>query len=55
MTDNADHRDERTCANGDGNPICPPSKVICRQCLDKIGATLRGMLRKAEEAERNDR
>lgn len=28
------------CANGDGNPICPPSKVICRQCMDKIISNL---------------
>ena len=28
------------CANGDGNPVCPPSKVICRQCMDKIISNL---------------
>jgi hypothetical protein len=28
------------CANGDGNPVCPPSKVICRECIDKISSTL---------------
>jgi hypothetical protein len=31
------------CVNGDGNPICPPSRVICRACLDRIGDTLRQM------------
>lgn len=24
------------CANGDGNPVCPPSKVICKVCIDRI-------------------
>jgi hypothetical protein len=33
------------CANGCDAPVCPPSKVICRACLDKIGATLRGLLK----------
>ena len=32
------------CANGDGNPVCPPSKVICRKCLDKISSTLQEMV-----------
>jgi hypothetical protein len=32
------------CANGDGNPVCPPSKVICRACLDKITSNLEDML-----------
>jgi hypothetical protein len=22
------------CVNGDGRPICPPSAVLCRECLD---------------------
>ena len=43
------------CANGDGNPICPPSKVICRKCLDKITATLHGMLERAQKRELDDR
>ena len=33
------------CANGDGNPVCPPSKVICRECMDKITATLENMIK----------
>ena len=41
-----------SCANGDGNPVCPPSLVICRACMDKITETLHEMLRKAEEIER---
>lgn len=28
------------CANGCGGPPSPPSKVICKTCLDKIGARL---------------
>ena len=28
------------CANGDGNKVCPPSKVICRKCLNKISLEL---------------
>lgn len=31
------------CANGDGNPVCPPSKVICRACIDRITANLQAM------------
>jgi hypothetical protein len=30
------HAEERLCANGDGRPIQPPSKVICRECMEKI-------------------
>ena len=29
-------KDLEYCANGDGNKVCPPSKVICRKCMDKI-------------------
>lgn len=44
-----------TCANGDGRPIQPPSLVICKVCLDKIGATLRELLATAKrEQERRD-
>lgn len=32
------------CANGDGNPVCPPSKVICRECMDKISRFLESEL-----------
>jgi hypothetical protein len=37
----------RLCVNGDGRPICPPSKVICRECLTQIGANLRRLLAEA--------
>jgi hypothetical protein len=32
------------CVNGDGNKVCPPSKVICRKCLDKISSNLEKMV-----------
>lgn len=35
---------KRTCANGDGRPICPPSRVICRECMDQISRNLRAMI-----------
>ncbi len=38
-------RQRRTCANGDGNPIHHPSKVICKVCMEEIGNTMRKMLR----------
>ena len=36
------------CYHGDGNPVCPPSKVLCRKCLDGISDTLAGMIKKME-------
>ena len=24
------------CCNGDGRPVQPPSKVLCKECLDKL-------------------
>lgn len=36
------------CVNGDGNPVCPPSKAICRQCMDKISENLRKMIDEME-------
>ena len=39
------------CVNGDGNPVCPPSKVICRACMDKITHTLEDMIKKLKEKE----
>jgi hypothetical protein len=30
-------RNQRSmCVNGCGEPVCPPSKVICRKCQDRI-------------------
>lgn len=34
----------RFCANGDGNPVCPPSKVICRKCMDKITSSMEDII-----------
>ena len=45
-----DNPTPKLCANGDGRPICPPSQVVCRECLDKIGPTLRAMLDKMRSA-----
>jgi len=36
----------KTCANGDGRPICPQSKIICRECLDDIGQNFKKILNK---------
>lgn len=43
----------KPCENGCDAPICHPSKVICRQCMDKIGETLRRMLAEAESGVRD--
>lgn len=43
-----------TCANGDGRPVSPPSKVICRQCQDKITETLEAMLDRMSRREGSD-
>ena len=45
------------CANGCDAPPCPPSRVICRACMDRITRTLEaavaGMnVRAAEREER---
>ncbi len=32
--------DTRNCLNGCDRPIAPPSKVICKECQDKITRTL---------------
>ena len=34
----------KLCCNGDGRPVQPPSKVLCKECLNGIGETLRDML-----------
>jgi hypothetical protein len=45
----------RTCANGDGRPICPPSKVICRECMQAIRDTLAGMVEDAKRTAKGSR
>lgn len=34
----------KLCVNGDGRPVCPPSKVICKECMDAITAKLEAMI-----------
>ena len=41
--------DAGLCCNGDGRQICPPSKVLCRECMDMIGEKLRAILARAEK------
>ena len=36
------------CANGDGRRVSPPSLVICRECQDKISATLDRMVKEMD-------
>jgi len=36
------------CVHGDGNPVCPPSLVLCRECLDGISNTFSAMISKME-------
>ena len=53
MTDHKlSHQRPGDCVNGCGKPICPPSKVICRDCMDRISRTLEDMLARAEARER---
>jgi len=40
---------EERCVNGCDAPICPPSKVVCRACLDRMTATLEATLKRMEE------
>ena len=36
------------CVNGDGNPVYPPSKVICKKCMDSITLKLEQMIKDLE-------
>lgn len=40
----------KMCANGCDAPVCPPSKVICRSCMDKITANLDEIGRRMDAA-----
>jgi hypothetical protein len=33
-----------SCANGDGQPVQPPSKVLCRACFEALGEKLKGLI-----------
>lgn len=37
------------CCNGCNKPIHPPSKVVCVDCLEAMGAELRALLARMEE------
>lgn len=43
----------RLCVNGDGHPVCPPSKVICKECMDKILKRLVAEIQRYEEHKAN--
>ena len=43
---------KRYCVNGDGNLVCPPSKVLCQECQDKITAKLKEILQQLKEDNR---
>ena len=46
------------CANGDGNPVCPPSKVICKDCMRKVRESMEKMIKEMrgqkKKGERNN-
>jgi len=37
------------CINGDGKPVCPPSKVLCRECLNNVRRDLEQMINDMKE------
>ena len=42
-------RSMRLCMNGCNKPIQPPSKAVCRDCLDAMGKELAAMLARKEK------
>ena len=44
----------RTCSNNDELPVCPPSMVLCRECMDMIGEKLRKLLAEMENRPASD-
>ena len=40
----------KRCANGCDAPVCPPSRVICRSCMDRITANLEEIGKRMEAA-----
>ena len=40
----------KMCANGCDAPVRPPSRVICRSCMDKITANLEEIGRRMDAA-----
>ncbi len=41
------------CVNGCDKPIHPPSKVICKDCIDKITDTMQRMIKEMETGVRD--
>jgi Mg2+ and Co2+ transporter CorA len=39
------------CINGDGNPVCPSSKVLCHKCLDGISDKFAEMIQDMKKKE----
>lgn len=39
----------RPCVNGCKKPVHPPSKVICKDCIDKITRNLKEMVEQGEK------
>lgn len=44
----------KMCVNGCDAPVCPPSKVICRSCMDKITANLEEIGMRMDAAAKGD-
>ena len=38
----------KMCYNGCNKPICPPSKVICKDCMDKISKFMEAEIARLE-------
>lgn len=32
------------CVNGDKRQVCPPNKVLCKECLDEISKKMERMI-----------
>ena len=31
------------CCNGDGRPVAPPSRVLCRECFERLDKKIRDL------------
>ena len=43
------------CVNGDGRPIAPPSKVICKECMDKITKRMQDIIDQLQDRDRKEK
>ena len=41
----------KDCYNGDGRPVCPPSRVLCSECLTRVGEDLKKMIEDIKSGE----